>query len=524
MNKYAMILAAGIGQRLRPLTDKKHKALLPIKGLSNIKRLCNNLKEASIKQTFILVRESERENFEKELEEYENVSIHIIEDEKIEGHNNSESLKSLFLSSDIIKILKSEDLTFIIDSDTFLMRNIFKQNYYHSQFLTQYRENEWVIEPHEDFSIKSIKKNSNGYAISGISVWTREDLHALLGSLLANLNTQLFYDDVILNNELLLSRMTYEERDPFMAEYDKIEDLINNDLMTAEEISKFLSDDNKAERLDSMTNDNFLITKDKKEVICRIQGKGNRKSDRHQEILITDFASDSLNISPKSSFNGDVKFTDYLSGYKTLQESDIVHKTKTYKNIFKILKKLHKSKISDLDLSYVDIIEDLKNYKTDSLINIYDPENKTIKDKDKKFFKLVCASIIEIDKVDRVLVHRDLNPLNIMCNVKTSDVKLIDWEYSGIFSRYWDIGSFASEIELSYGINRYEIFNDFKKFYSKSLSIHLMERWSYIVDYVWAKWAETKTEEHFTDVLDYARYRFDKVLEYQRYYNNCNNF
>ena len=42
------IAAAGFGSRLRPLSEKFPKPLLPVAGLSVVDRLCDNLKSSSL--------------------------------------------------------------------------------------------------------------------------------------------------------------------------------------------------------------------------------------------------------------------------------------------------------------------------------------------------------------------------------------------------------------------------------------------------------------------------------------------
>ncbi len=49
----AMILAAGLGTRLRPITDTLPKALVPVAGVPNIVRLINHLKRAGINEIVI---------------------------------------------------------------------------------------------------------------------------------------------------------------------------------------------------------------------------------------------------------------------------------------------------------------------------------------------------------------------------------------------------------------------------------------------------------------------------------------
>ena len=50
----AIILAAGLGSRLKELTKNKHKALFEIEGVPNIERTINFLHEINIKEIYII--------------------------------------------------------------------------------------------------------------------------------------------------------------------------------------------------------------------------------------------------------------------------------------------------------------------------------------------------------------------------------------------------------------------------------------------------------------------------------------
>ena len=54
---FTLILASGVGNRLRPLTDKVHKALIPINGVPNLCRTIKFANEAGITHHFVITLE-----------------------------------------------------------------------------------------------------------------------------------------------------------------------------------------------------------------------------------------------------------------------------------------------------------------------------------------------------------------------------------------------------------------------------------------------------------------------------------
>lgn len=506
---FTLILASGVGNRLRPLTDKVHEALIPINGVPNLCRTVKFANEAGITQHFIITLESERQNFENAFSEFDNVTVLPLKDEYIRGKNNSVSLEQLIILSNILQLINEDSKVFIIDSDTYFTRNIFKEDYTETQYVTQYRENEWVLVPGSKGQyVCRVEKSSTGYAMSGVSVWKVKQLKQLYKDLLARKSDDVYYDDVIIEDESLLTSMRYCEREPFMLEYDSVSDLVNQGLMTPQEIAMLLSDDNKATSLKSMTNSSFLINYYGNKTVCRVEGKGVEFLDRKQEKLITNYASYPLQISPESQFVNDIKFTEYIEDATTLSKRDILSKSSIYLNFIDTLSRLHEAFIPD-GLKFIDLVSEVREYE-----KIASSSDFTVwTDKETDFF----ISKIRENEDDAIsLVHRDLVTANILISKASDSIDLIDWEYSGLLSLYWDIGCFASEIELEFGIPRAEIFEDFLCFYSccrvENLSIQKMNLWSCIVDFVWSKWAEAKTAKG-EDYKDYSKLRHDSAIK-----------
>jgi choline kinase len=105
----AIILAAGLSKRLRPLTDTTPKCLLKVDGKTILERTINNILNNDIKE-FVMVT-GYRENMIKDFvsEKYPDLNITYLTNSDFENNNNS---YSLWMTKDYIK-----DDCLLLDSD-----------------------------------------------------------------------------------------------------------------------------------------------------------------------------------------------------------------------------------------------------------------------------------------------------------------------------------------------------------------------------------------------------------------------
>lgn len=108
----SIILSAGMGKRLRPLTDNIPKPLLEINNLTLLERMIKNCIAVEITD-FILVigyNGDKVVDFSKKLEEKYNITIKIIENERYDVTNTS---VSTYLASKYIQDNKPDDFLLI---------------------------------------------------------------------------------------------------------------------------------------------------------------------------------------------------------------------------------------------------------------------------------------------------------------------------------------------------------------------------------------------------------------------------
>ncbi len=104
----AVILAAGYGNRMRPLTDNKHKTLLPIAGDTIINRIMDTLSENGIKDIVVVTGYRDKELRDYLSEKYSSLAITYVHNERYRETNNIFSMALAFnaieIDSDIMLI------------------------------------------------------------------------------------------------------------------------------------------------------------------------------------------------------------------------------------------------------------------------------------------------------------------------------------------------------------------------------------------------------------------------------------
>lgn len=178
-------------------------------------------------------------------------------------------------------------------------------------------------------------------------------------------------------------------------------------------------------------NISYLLKTSKKSYIVRVF-KSNESVNISREFEFkTQKKAYKKHLAPKPIFlNNEFMVYEYLEGIHKSKLSNI-----DIKKFAKQIKKLHKIK---LKAKTYDIKSDLKNYKEILQDN---KSIKLIKESEKILKKLKKF------KKELVLSHHDLNPKNII--FKKNKIKIIDWEYSGINDKFFDLATICIEFKLN---------------------------------------------------------------------------
>ena len=220
----AILMAAGMGTRLRPLTENTPKSLIEVNGMSLLERQIINLKEVGIDEIIVLTGYL-HEKFDDLVKKYN--LIKVIND-KYDIYNN---IYTMYLVREYL-----ED-AFVIDADNYITRNFLpmtKPNT--SVYYSACKENlvgEWILKYDNDGRVFGVDIGKEGdkpnYIMSGASFWTAEDgaliCKRVQEAIEVNNSTDIYWDNIAVDNfknmDVYIEKI--ESNDIF--EIDSLEDL-----------------------------------------------------------------------------------------------------------------------------------------------------------------------------------------------------------------------------------------------------------------------------------------------------------
>lgn len=162
----AILLAAGMGTRLRPLTDTIPKSLIEVDGKPLIERQIQYLREIRIRDIFIVTGYLAHK-FEYLRDKY---NVTLVYNDKYNVYNN---IYSMYLIRDQLHE------SYVIDADVFLRKNFLEAHLINSTYFGGKKENftnEWVLYFDNLNKVYDIEiQSGRGYILSGVSYWNDRD-------------------------------------------------------------------------------------------------------------------------------------------------------------------------------------------------------------------------------------------------------------------------------------------------------------------------------------------------------------
>lgn len=195
----AILVAAGMGTRLRPLTNTIPKSLVEVNGISLLERQIINLKEIGIDEIVVLTGYL-HEKFDNLVKKYN--LIKIIND-KYDVYNN---IYTMYLAREYLHD------AFVIDADNYINKNFLpKAKPEHSEYYSACKENivgEWILKYDESDKLYRVDIGKDGdepdYIMSGASYWSEKDGKIIAEKIAQKVEQEefkdLYWDDIVVEN------------------------------------------------------------------------------------------------------------------------------------------------------------------------------------------------------------------------------------------------------------------------------------------------------------------------------------
>ncbi|MGN2336997.1 sugar phosphate nucleotidyltransferase [Clostridium cagae] len=195
----AILVAAGMGTRLRPLTNTIPKSLVEVNGISLLERQIINLKEIGIDEIVVLTGYL-HEKFDDLVKKYNLVKI---VNDKYDVYNN---IYTMYLAKEYLQD------TFVIDADNYINKKFLpKVRPENSEYYSACKENidgEWILRYDENNKLQRVDIGKEGqepsYIMSGASYWSEKDGKFIAQKLNEKVEhgdfKNLYWDDIVVEN------------------------------------------------------------------------------------------------------------------------------------------------------------------------------------------------------------------------------------------------------------------------------------------------------------------------------------
>ncbi|WP_159648353.1 choline kinase family protein [Erysipelothrix aquatica] len=265
-------------------------------------------------------------------------------------------------------------------------------------------------------------------------------------------------------------------------------------------------------QLGGLTNRNYSVETKDTNLVIRLAGKDTDKiiNRSHEGLIVRTIAPLQIDA-PLIHFDDTtgLKVSEYIDGAQTMNAKQL-QESQNLEKAAKLLAHLHQTAPSvPIDFNVMEMVQ---KYEL-SLLQLkgYFPEGYSeIRD---KVFMLYAYH--EDQEAKRVLSHNDPLPENFIVS-RTGDMFLVDWEYGGMNSRYWDLADVSIEADFTHSMDCQfvEAYLKTEPTYEDLLQLQLNKVY---IDLLWSLWGyirESLKDDYETeDFIEYGNLRFHRLKE-----------
>ncbi len=441
MPRRAIILAAGFGMRMVPISTEVSKGLLEVNGEKLIERTIRQLHEVEIKEIYVVVGFM-KEKYEYLIDEY---GVELVVNVEYATKNNLHSMKL---------VCSHLSNSYIIPCDIWCDYN----PYHHYEMYSWYMvsdlvDNDSSVRVNRKMELVSTPSSIGGNAMVGICYLVKDEAEVVCKRI-AELCRDRRYDGAFWEEALYQSgKMIVAARVVHSADvveintYEQLRDIDSNSNHLKTEAIQVIGKalDVVPDKIKDitvlkkgMTNRSFLFSIDEKKYIMRIPGEGtgqliNRRQEAsvYQVINEKHIADNIVYINAKNGY----KITEFLEDVRVCDPTDM----DDVRKCMKYLKAFHGMRL--MVSHEFDLFGQIEFYE-----KLWDGNPSAYKDYPKTKKKVYSLKeYINAHVGEKVLTHIDAVPDNFLfinINGKES-IRLIDWEYAGMQDPHVDIAMFA---------------------------------------------------------------------------------